>query len=337
MKNISSQELMQRNSVKKDKIKSGNIQVQDVINIDKILEDVRRFNLNTVNVPVEIDIPEVTSSKFTVNQYQKQHAINLIKELLKHDIKIIVEPFPFIQQGSIGETEWNPNDINEFFWNWKTIVLQDIFDSITHQYDIYGLKIASNFIHMEYAEGYWDDVISFVRKQYNGNVIYQMNSWITAVWDPSYEAKFIQRINRPYLKKVDFVGIDCWFELSDKKVPSYEEVMECLFSTTIYNRDQEVIYQIGRLHRSTKKPVYFGGFNIPACEYGLRTPWNPLTSDVFSSEIQINGWRAYRETMELKSYFKGFSIWFIGSYDKKHPYQIHSKEAEIIINEWYKE
>ncbi|MBC8943909.1 MULTISPECIES: hypothetical protein [Xenorhabdus] len=92
-----------------------------------------------------------------------------------------------------------------------------------------------------------------------------------------------------------------------------------------------------RLGNANKRPVYFGGFNIPACEYGLRTPWNPLTSDIFSSEIQINGWRAYREAMALKSYFKGFSIWFIGSYDKKHPYQIQSKEAEIIINEWYKE
>ncbi|OTA17642.1 hypothetical protein Xvie_01035 [Xenorhabdus vietnamensis] len=337
MRNFSSQKLAKRDTIKEDKIKSGNITVWDVINVEKILEDVKRFNLNAINVPVQIDVQDVTASKVIVNQYQKQKAIILIEELLKHDIKIIVEPFPFIKQGTIGETEWNPSDINVFFWDWKTVVLQDIFDSITSKYNTYGLKIASNFIHMEYAEGYWNDVIDFVRKQYNGNVIYQMNSWITADWDPSYEAKFIQKINRSYLKKVDIVSIDSWFEVSDKKVPSYEEIIQSLFSTTVYNRNQDVIYQIGRLHRATKKPVYFGGFNIPACEFGLLTPWNPLTSDIFSAEIQINGWRAYRKMMEPRLYFKGFSIWFIGSYDKTHPYQIHSKEAEMIINEWYKE
>ncbi|AOM42013.1 glycoside hydrolase family 113 [Xenorhabdus hominickii] len=317
------------------KIKSGNITVWDVGNIEKILADIRRFNLNTVNVPVQIDIPSVTSSTMTVNQLQKQKAITLIEELLHHNIQIIVEPFPFIQQGSIGETEWNPGNINDFFWNWKTIVLQDILTSVTKQHTIYGLKIASNFINMEYAEGYWNDVIDFVRQQYQGNVLYQMNSWITAIWDPIYETKFIEKINRSYLKRVDIVSIDSWFEVSDKKIPSYPEIKQSLFSTTVYSREQNIMQQIEKLHQETGKPLYFGGFNIPAREFGLKHPWNPDVSTVLSTDIQINGWRAYREELEIKAYFKGFSIWFIGSYDKKHAYQIHSKEAETIIYGWY--
>ena len=71
---------------------------------------------------------------------------------------------------------------------------------------------------MEYAEGYWSDTIDFVRNQYKGNVLYQMNWWLTASWDPSYEAKFIEKINRPYLKKVDIVSIDSWFEVSGKEI-----------------------------------------------------------------------------------------------------------------------
>ena len=75
------------------------------------------------------------------------------------------------------------------------------FNSITSKYNVYGLKIASNFVNMEYAEGYWSDTIDFVRNQYKGNVLYQMNWWLTASWDPSYEAKFKEKINRPYLKR----------------------------------------------------------------------------------------------------------------------------------------
>ncbi|WP_319926551.1 glycoside hydrolase family 113 [Xenorhabdus littoralis] len=323
------------NTVKTGKIKSGNITVWDVENIEKILSDISRFNLNTVNVPIQIDIPDVTSSIMAVNQSQKKKAITLIEELLRHNIQIIVEPFPFIQQGGIGETEWNPSNINDFFWHWKTIVLQDILTSITNQYTIYGLKIASNFVNMEYAEGYWNDVIDFVRRQYQGNVLYQMNWWVTAIWDSIYEKRFIEKINRPYLKRVDIVSIDSWFEVSDKNIPSYTETKQSLFSTTVYNREQNIIQQLEQLHQATGKPVYFGGFNIPARELGLKYPWNPDVSAVFSTDVQINGWRAYREVLEIKSYFKGFSIWFIGSHDTNHAYQIHSEAAEKIISGWY--
>lgn len=52
---------------------------------------------------------------------------------------------------------------------------------------------------MEYAEGYWSDTIDFVRQQYKGNVLYQMNWWLTASFDPSYEAKFVE--NKPSVFK----------------------------------------------------------------------------------------------------------------------------------------
>ncbi|PDY31661.1 hypothetical protein COM84_01105 [Bacillus thuringiensis] len=324
------------NTVQSGKIKSGNVTVWEVGNVAKVLADVERLNLNTVNVPIQVDIPNVTSTNMVINQAQKQQAIILIQELLKRNIQVIVEPFPYIQQGNVGETEWNPSNINDFFWNWKTVILQDIFNSITSKYNVYGLKIASNFVNMEYAEGYWSDTIDFVRNQYQGNVLYQMNWWLTASWDSSYEAKFKEKINRPYLKKVDIVSIDSWFEVSGKRNPTYEEVKQSLFATTVYNRGQNVVQQLEQLHNATGKPVYFGGFNVPARELGLQNPWNPDVSNVFSKDVQLNGWRAYRDVLEPKPYFKGFSIWFIGSNDSTHPYQIHSKEAEAVINGWYR-
>ena len=45
-----------------------------------------------------------------------------------------------------------------------------------------------------------------------------MNWWLTASWDPSYEAKFIEKINRPYLKKVDIVSIDSGLKFRKKEI-----------------------------------------------------------------------------------------------------------------------
>ncbi len=37
----------------------------------KVLADVERLNLNTVNVPIQVDIPNVTSTNMVINQAQK--------------------------------------------------------------------------------------------------------------------------------------------------------------------------------------------------------------------------------------------------------------------------
>ena len=44
------------NTVQSGKIKSGNVTVWEVGNIAKVLADVERLNLNTVNVPIQVDI-----------------------------------------------------------------------------------------------------------------------------------------------------------------------------------------------------------------------------------------------------------------------------------------
>ena len=88
------------NTVQSGKIKSGNVTVWEVGNVAKVLADVERLNLNTVNVPIQVDIPNVTSTNMVINQAQKQQAIILIQELLKRNIQVIVEPFPYIQQGN---------------------------------------------------------------------------------------------------------------------------------------------------------------------------------------------------------------------------------------------
>ena len=51
---------------------------------------------------------------------------------------------------------------------------------------------------------------------------------------------------------------------------------QSLFATTVYNREQNVVQQLEQLHKATGKPVYFGGFNVPARELGLQNPWNQM-------------------------------------------------------------
>lgn len=51
-----------------------------------------------------------------------------------------------------------------------------------------------------------------------------MNWWLIVSWDFFYEVKFEEKINCLYLKKVDIVSIDSWFEVLGKRNLIYEEV-----------------------------------------------------------------------------------------------------------------
>lgn len=94
-----------------EKIKSGNLSVD--YTIEQALLDVERLGLNTVNVPVRIDIPSLTANGAVINEESKKKAIQLIKKLRFRGINIILEPYPYIKNGELYETQLNPSNKNE--------------------------------------------------------------------------------------------------------------------------------------------------------------------------------------------------------------------------------
>ncbi|WP_281658172.1 hypothetical protein [Halobacillus sp. Cin3] len=322
------------NPVQPGKIKSGNLWVLDDFNPELILNDILRLNLNTVNVPIRVDIPSRTSLTMTINEAQKQKAVELIEVLTGKGIQVMLEPFPFIQGGQFGETEWNPADKKRWFMLWQTTVLNPLINTIAIPYQVWGLNIASNLVNFESMEAEWDAMIEETRRQFGGNVVFRTNWWYTASWSPQTQQAFTTKINRSYWKLVDFISIDAWFELNNQAVPSVEQIKSSMTSTEVYNRKQNVLQEIQRFHEVTGKDIYFGGFNIPALEYGLKFPWNEAVSPVKSPAVQANGWTAYKEMLEDLSYFLGFSVWVIGNNDPEYSYRVEPETA-LVIHDWY--
>lgn len=92
--------LFEKNNFKSLGIKSGNLNIflenQPSFTPTKTISDVKKLRLNTVNVPVQITIPSVTSSTFTINATSKANAIALIKELNNIGVSVLLEPYPVI-------------------------------------------------------------------------------------------------------------------------------------------------------------------------------------------------------------------------------------------------
>lgn len=314
------------------KIKSANLSTD--YTIDQALSDIDKFSLNTLNVPIVINIENLAASTMTIDEASKEKAITLIKRLNRKGINVILEPYPWIANGSEYETDWKPRDINTFFWHWKTNVLKVLIDDVAVPYQVDVLNIGTGFNHMEYATGYWCDTIDYVRKHYQGLVTYRSSWWITADWDIDTLSKYEDKINNEFFSKLDFISIAAYFELTNNDSNSVENLISALESTQIFDRKQNVKQEIKKFHQRWKKPIFLGELGFPRTIKASIHPWDPYQSTVIANTEQANCFEAYRQVFESEPWLMGFSVFAIGEHsDDKWYYP--SDESAAVIRSWY--
>ncbi|MDB8791737.1 cellulase family glycosylhydrolase [Romboutsia sp. 1001216sp1] len=320
-----------KNNTITEKIKSVNLSTD--YEIEQALKDIDDLKVNTVNVPIVIEIPDLDSNNMKINSYSKEKAIRLIKILKSKGINIILEAYPWIANGSKYETDYNPVNKEKFFEDWKNI-LNILIKDIANKYDVDIMIIASNFSKLEMYEDNWCDIVNFVKGRFKGEVTYKTTWWYTASWDRKSNEDYYKKLNNKIFSKVDFISIAAYFELSDKKENTVKELVNALNSTTIYNRNQNVVEEIYRFYEKYNKPIYFAELGFPKKDNAATHPWNSEVSNVENTKEQSRCFNAYKIVFEDKDYIKGFSVFAVGKKGKDKNFY-PSKESIEIISKWY--
>ena len=320
------------NTVMDGKIKSGNLSTD--YSIPTALSDIKRLGLNTVNVPVVINVSSLSSSDMTIDNNSKERAISLIKILKENHINVILEPYPWIKNGSLPETAWKPTDINAYFWNWKNKVLRVLIREIAEPYDVDALIISSNMASLEYAQDYWLDTISFVRNSYDGLVTYKTSWWYTSSADKKTIQDYNNKLNNKLFSKLDFISVGAYFELSDKTTNTVTTLVKALSKSQVLNRDQNVVQQLKNFNIKWDKPVYFAELGFPSRDFAANHPWNPSPSTTVNKLEQANCFEAYRRVFEKENWVLGFSVFAIGEHGADKHY-LPSEESVKVIKQWY--
>ncbi|MDP4143553.1 MAG: hydrolase [Bacillota bacterium] len=317
----------------KTKIKSGNLSTD--YNIEDALNDLDKFGLNTLNVPVAININNLSSSDMNVDKASEEKAIELIKILNEKDINVILEPYPWIDNGSKVETDWKPDNMDEFFGNWKSKVLKKLVDDVAVPYKVDAMIVGSNFVNMEYNEAYWCDTIDYLRKDYKGLITYKTNFWTTAVWEPKLTEDYKKKLNNKLFSKVDYISIAAYFELTNNNTNTVENLVKAIQSTQIYDRKQNIKKEIKNFNTKWKKPVFFGELGFPRTDKASVHPFDAYQPGVKANDIeQANCFEAYRRVFEKESWNLGFSVFAVGEHGPdKHYYP--SEQSTAVIKKWY--
>lgn len=162
---------------------------------------------------------------------------------------------------------------------------------------------------------HWERVIEKVREVYKGVLTYSAN------WTEYKEV--------PFWDKLDIVGIDAYFPLTEKDDPTVEELVKA------WNERADEIEGWLKEKGLTEKGVILTEIGYPSAQGANRQPWVAI-SNVKDQQEQADCLGAMFEVLSKRPWFRGYYIWQYFPQDRWSPlgFTVKGKKSEEVIKEW---
>ena len=163
----------------------------------------------------------------------------------------------------------------------------------------------------------WDQVIDKIKEVYSGMLTYSAN------WTEYAEV--------PFWDKLDLVGIDAYFPLTDNDEPSMEELIAA------WEAEADKLEAWLTEMNLTDKGVILTEIGYPSADGANRQPWVAV-SNVEDQQEQADCLEAMFSVLTKRSWFEGYYIWQYFPQERWSPlgFTVKGKKSEEVINEWLK-
>jgi len=166
---------------------------------------------------------------------------------------------------------------------------------------------------------YWKNLIEKIRKVYSGKLTYAAN------WDEFKRVSF--------WGDLDFIGVDAYFPLSDKKTPTVSDFEN---GWELHKNQIEVI------QKKYNKPVLFTEFGYRSVDFTGKEPWDASRiSGNVNMEAQSNATKAIYNQFWKEDWFAGGFLWkWFHNYtevggENNNRFTPQNKPAEKLIKQLY--
>ncbi|WP_075340408.1 glycoside hydrolase family 113 [Tenacibaculum agarivorans] len=214
----------------------------------------------------------------------KQYA----SEFRNTNIKLMIKPQIWVWRGEFtGYIEMNTEE------NWK--LLEESYKSFILDYAEVAEEIKAEIfcIGTELEQfvinrpEYWKNLIQEIKKIYSGKLTYAAN------WDE------FKRV--PFWNQLDFIGVDAYFPLSEKKSPTVDEFEQG------WQPHKKTIKEI---YDRYKKPILFTEFGYRSVNFTGKEPWsaNRISGEV-NLKAQENATQAIYNQFWKEKWFAGGFLW----------------------------
>ena len=270
----------------------------------------------------DINSPEIIHN--TERQWfgeNKNGAKQYIELLHKNGVQVMVKPQIWISKGLFTGTltmksseEWEA--LEKSYDNF-ILTYADLAEETNAELLCIGTELEQ---FVKHRPEYWKKLIQKIRKVYKGKLTYAAN------WDEYTRTTFWEDL--------DYIGIDAYFPLSDKKTPTVEQLQKGW---------QPWKDKIALLSKEKGKSVLFTEFGYRSMDFTGKKPWLVDRNDEkVNLEAQVNATKAIFTEFWTEDWFAGGYVWkwFInhenagGNNDNRFTPQ--NKPAQQVITEYYK-
>ncbi len=244
-----------------------------------------------------------------------------ISELRKADIKVMIKPQIWVWGGEFtGEIMMTTEE------DWKA--LEDAYSSFILEYADMAEKVNAEIfcigteleLFVKFRPEYWSQLIEKIKTVYKGKLTYAAN------WN--------EFAKTPFWDQLDYIGIDAYFPLSDKKTPSYEDCLEG------WKSHKPIIE---KLSKQLDRPILFTEYGYRSVDYSGRQPWvSDHTMRDVNLQAQVNTTKALFDTFWHEDWFAGGFVWKwfimhdeVGGHDNPM-FTPQNKPVEEVLREYYK-
>ena len=213
--------------------------------------------------------------------------------------------------GSTKESEWE-----EWFRQYKTFV--NYYADMAKKEKVEMVCIGTELSTAATVKGYmWNDVIKSARSKYNGALTY------AAHWDRYQDIRFWDQL--------DYVGINAYFPLTEKMVPSYEELIEGW---------QRWLPEIEEFQARIGKPVIFPEIGCNSADGAAIRPWEHAPRSEVNLQLQTDYYKALLDTFWNKEWFYGLYWWYWGTNTNmggkyNRGFTPQNKPSSDVVKKWY--
>lgn len=213
-------------------------------------------------------------------------AIKLIQCAKKEGLKVLLKPHVWYHRKWIGdfvltkEEDWRKweNDYTTYILNYAKIAQEQKVELFC-----IGTELKKVVIH---RPEFFNRLIPKIKKIYKGKLTYAAN------WNSVKEVQFWQQL--------DYIGVDAYYPLSEKKQPTVEELNAAWKPIKKELKDYSVRFN---------KPVLFTEYGFESCYYNTKTTWGSDGKYAVSEKAQTIAYQSFFESFYSENWFAGGFFW----------------------------
>lgn len=315
------------------KIKAGSISPSGGMNPGETDKEAQAMGLNTITVPLLLTVKDNTDDAPTISDDNYTIAKNNVEYLTKKGYKIILQLYPWISNGTVVETAWEPTSMDNFFNNYG--VALNKMAKLAEDNKCYGMYVATNLVKTEKWDAQWVALIKNIRQSYSGKLFWRTNWWYDASWDSTSVANFVTMMNRKFWGEVDVIAIAAYFEVTAITSPTSQQIQTAITKVDKFNRNQNIEQEIVDLQKLWKKPIFFGELGIPPFADAPSQPWSDVKSGqtVVDYQVQVNWFDAWYQVFSKYDWWLGYSVFTID--DSNSQYNPYGHPAADVIKKQF--